>query len=577
MESAIASFLSWVWENTLGAALLCGLAALLVYSGRKWIPPMFRYALWLLVMVRLIWPVAPASKFSAMNLRPTAKPEAMAPIAVVPEPGAEVSVTATEPVVSKETLVPRKVSPSVVLFLIWFLGTASSLLLVCVRHRRLSRWVARQTPSDDPRLLRILTQAQRICSTRLKFDRIVTGGDIAVPAVFRVRKPVLLLPAALATEASDEELLLIMSHELVHVKHGDVLVNWFCIIVRALHWFNPAIWFAWKRLCAEREHVCDAVVLSRINPSRHSVYGNLLIKLASTVMPWAPRSIVIPILQHKPEIHRRIVMISRFKRAPLALTVASGIIVIVLVCLTFTRAAEKPKSTTPPAVTNAPEAAPGRSSTAREFLDREIQRQQEIVRAHRDRVNKIRLELGITSPDEEAGIGAEGLRKLEGMRIEAQAEFKKLQGLYIRLTNMTQVELRRALPTALPDQQLSTLLGQLDSTEQKLADVVENYAKDHPDVKRLQRVLSQIQMQVNDRVVAILAGLELKMTAESTHMNELAKEVAKRKEQVIDRSLRTQPYEETLRALRLEETILERLRLRALQEQIDSALPQSKQ
>ena len=80
-------------------------------------------------------------------------------------------------------------------------------------------------------------------------------------------------------QLSDQELRLVVRDELVHVQRLDVLQNWLLILLQALHWFNPLVWLALRRMRSDRELVCDAVVLRHLDPTEQREYGATLIKM----------------------------------------------------------------------------------------------------------------------------------------------------------------------------------------------------------------------------------------------------------------------------------------------------------
>ncbi|MBS5910090.1 MAG: hypothetical protein KID09_05430 [Paenibacillus macerans] len=39
----------------------------------------------------------------------------------------------------------------------------------------------------------------------------------------------------------------IFLHELVHHKRKDIAVNWAMTVLLIMHWFNPVLWYAYRR------------------------------------------------------------------------------------------------------------------------------------------------------------------------------------------------------------------------------------------------------------------------------------------------------------------------------------------
>lgn len=87
---------------------------------------------------------------------------------------------------------------------------------------------------------------------------------IAVPAVLGVLWPTILLPAAAVTGLSTDQLRAILAHELAHVRRYDYLVNLAQMVVEALFFFNPAVWWISRQIRVEREACCDRMAVGAI-------------------------------------------------------------------------------------------------------------------------------------------------------------------------------------------------------------------------------------------------------------------------------------------------------------------------
>lgn len=87
------------------------------------------------------------------------------------------------------------------------------------------------------------------------------------PSVFGVLHPVLLLPDTIRERLSDSQLDAIITHELCHVRRRDNLTAIVHMLVEAVFWFYPPVWWIRARLLEERERACDEAVLeSRREP-----------------------------------------------------------------------------------------------------------------------------------------------------------------------------------------------------------------------------------------------------------------------------------------------------------------------
>jgi uncharacterized protein (TIGR03435 family) len=81
------------------------------------------------------------------------------------------------------------------------------------------------------------------------------------PGVFGVLRPVLLWPEAISAHLDDAHLEAILAHEAAHVRRRDNLTSLLPMLVEALFWFHPLVWWMESQLVKERERACDEEVL----------------------------------------------------------------------------------------------------------------------------------------------------------------------------------------------------------------------------------------------------------------------------------------------------------------------------
>jgi polysaccharide biosynthesis transport protein len=211
-------------------------------------------------------------------------------------------------------------------------------------------------------------------------------------------------------------------------------------------------------------------------------------------------------------------------------------------------------------------------------LEDEWKKQDELVRAKQGEVDRMKNDLGISDWEAAQGysgsaIEPETLRKLEGLRIEAQADHASISTLYNQLKALDKPDLKKAVTVASPDQQLQTLMERLADTEQKLASLSEVYSAAHPEVSSLRKMFEQINRQVNDRLDGILAGLSAKTAQAKARLDELAREVDQAKNRDIRAAIDRRPYFQAKRDLESLQLVRERLTLRIIQEKVDAAIP----
>ena len=89
----------------------------------------------------------------------------------------------------------------------------------------------------------------------------LSSASILEPGVFGVFRPVLLLPDGIGDRLAPAELQAILAHELCHVRRRDNLATLMHMVVEAVFWFHPLVWWLGARLMDERERACDEEVL----------------------------------------------------------------------------------------------------------------------------------------------------------------------------------------------------------------------------------------------------------------------------------------------------------------------------
>lgn len=83
-------------------------------------------------------------------------------------------------------------------------------------------------------------------------------------------------------EYSEEELSMILRHELVHLSRADSMNKFFLIFCAALCWFNPLVWAAVKKSSEDIELSCDEAVLADADEEKKYKYADLLLKTADS-------------------------------------------------------------------------------------------------------------------------------------------------------------------------------------------------------------------------------------------------------------------------------------------------------
>jgi beta-lactamase regulating signal transducer with metallopeptidase domain len=103
---------------------------------------------------------------------------------------------------------------------------------------------------------------------------------IDAPSVLGFFRPAVIVPRSLWSELAPSDLKQIVLHEMAHLDRGDDWTNLLQKLLRALSPLNPALFWAERHLCLEREQACDDAVLDAAGNAR--AYATCLTKLAES-------------------------------------------------------------------------------------------------------------------------------------------------------------------------------------------------------------------------------------------------------------------------------------------------------
>jgi bla regulator protein blaR1 len=108
--------------------------------------------------------------------------------------------------------------------------------------------------------------------------RSMRTGPAMVLGVCGAFRPLLLLPDGIAERLTPAQFDAVVQHELCHMRRRDNLTAAIHMLVEALFWFHPLVWWIEARLIEERERACDEEVLRLGSDPRD--YAEAIVKVA---------------------------------------------------------------------------------------------------------------------------------------------------------------------------------------------------------------------------------------------------------------------------------------------------------
>ncbi|MEQ8201420.1 MAG: M56 family metallopeptidase [Syntrophomonadaceae bacterium] len=276
----------------------------------------FRSLLWMIITLRLLLPVSLPEKARL------AIPIPAETVEMVHLPAISLS-----PNLDSLDHAGATADPLAILLGVYLLGVAvllsrESFAYVYFR-RGLMRWS--QTPPQEMEDLLQELKAELGVQREISLQ---INRQAATPMVVGLLRPVLLLPA---DSYPDDELRLIITHELVHLKHHDIGARLLLALASALHWFNPVIHMMAKAARGDMEMACDDQVLKRSGLDTKKRYCNLLLDLAVRPGPTGNSVLSTAIGGSKEILETRIkgiFDINRKRRGIAELTIAAVLVLV---------------------------------------------------------------------------------------------------------------------------------------------------------------------------------------------------------------------------------------------------------
>ena len=238
------AILDHLWQSTL-LALGVGLLALAFRKAGAAV----RYGLWFTASAKFLVPFAVLEALGgwlapAARLPVEAAPEAVF-IARAAQPFSPSHATAPEAHAAASVAhAAPGFDPGLILLAAWALGCAAVLIFWARRWARVRSAVRGAAPLAWSAPMPVLA-----------------SPSLLEPGLVGLWRPVLIVPKTLPDHLAQPEIDAIVAHESCHLRRGDNLTAAIHMLVEALFWFHPLVWWIGARLIDERERACDEAVV----------------------------------------------------------------------------------------------------------------------------------------------------------------------------------------------------------------------------------------------------------------------------------------------------------------------------
>ena len=269
--------LTQIFAKVLNMSLTASLVIVLVIAARfvlRKSPKVFSYALWAVVLFRLLCPVSLPSPVSLLGLldAPVAQTEGITttveyiPYRVVetaaenPQPDNKPQNTVAQaPTLSQQTkLEPLRepLSAAEIITYIWLAGIAVMVIVGVGSYLRFRKH---------------LTGAMQVK------DNIYLVDHIDSAFVAGLIRPKVYLPSDIPLK----QMGYIIAHEQYHIRRLDHVTKHLSFAALCIHWFNPLVWVAFILSGKDLEMSCDEAVINRLGEGIRADYSASLLSLAT--------------------------------------------------------------------------------------------------------------------------------------------------------------------------------------------------------------------------------------------------------------------------------------------------------
>ncbi len=332
--------------------------------------PKWHYYIWLLLVIRLLLPFTPQSPLSAMNLLPnsgnlfsaftqnitslTGNAEYDKSSSGIDLPqgtshngqvihnnstpgtdkssGGTVVPNGTLPEKSLEGNSTMRLSFSMIMTLIWLSGIILLLSYTLIINLVFAIKVKKNyIPSNNSRIKTLLEECKKNAGIRSNIT-IYTTTLNTTPSLYTSFHTKILVSEAHLEQLSNQEIKHIFLHELSHYKRKDITINWVVTLLQIVYFFQPLVWFAFRKMREDCEISCDAEALKYLEQEEYSCYGSTVIKLLRLFN--GSKSNFLPstagFWKSKSNYRRRVLMITNFKKAKWPNTLFTVLLILLI-------------------------------------------------------------------------------------------------------------------------------------------------------------------------------------------------------------------------------------------------------
>jgi beta-lactamase regulating signal transducer with metallopeptidase domain len=238
-----------------------------------------RYLLWLIVLAKCLVPPLLTIPLAVL---PQEKPAMVLEMMDTSAGESSALPTAKPSTAPVPTLTERPASFTIRQWLgiVWCFFAAAFVLAALIKALRTNLWLWRERkPLPGELQTHIAASLANLEFAIVPKVWLVDG--IGQPFVWGLLRGSIYLPGDFVKADNAEHRRDVLCHELSHVQRFDAAVNILQVIAQAIFWFHPFVWWANKKIRAEREKCCDEMAIAHLDTKARD-YSNAIVSTLIT-------------------------------------------------------------------------------------------------------------------------------------------------------------------------------------------------------------------------------------------------------------------------------------------------------
>ena len=262
--------MSNLFSQVLNMSMTGSVVILLVMFARlilKRAPKSFSYALWSVVLFRLLCPVALTAPISVLDVMEPEQRETSNNTSIVSYIPATVDTQADFIMVQPEE---QQVQVEAV-------TEPEEQLLMTPMHSVALVWAAGMAGMMLYSVVQYLALRKKLVGSMQLQGNIYLADHIDTAFVVGLLEPRIYLPS----NVPSKEQYYILAHEQHHIRRFDHVIKLLAYLALCIHWFNPLVWIAFVLAGKDMEMSCDEAVIKKLGAEIRADYSACLLRLAT--------------------------------------------------------------------------------------------------------------------------------------------------------------------------------------------------------------------------------------------------------------------------------------------------------